>query len=94
MKTAHSRVLRKSRDPSAPLKPIGLRLPAELWEKCGWAAAASGLDRSTYVRNTLTDATQGIERPQNAQNREILASQAEWTAWLDKLAANGIRVGS
>lgn len=85
MKTARAAVLRKTRPPSAPLRPISLRLPVELWEKCGWAAAAAGLDRGTFVRNTLTHATQGIERPKNGQNREILASQAEWEAW-EKLA--------
>jgi hypothetical protein len=75
-------VLRLASRKATPLKPISLRIPAHLWKKCELAGAAIGLDRSTFVRNTLEHATRNAQPPVDAKSREILASEEEWSAWL------------
>src|SRR4051794_12028809 len=74
-------VLRKQGFQLAPLIPVSLRLPAELWQKCGWAAEAVGLNRTEFVRNALTHATKNAQPPEDAKSRMILASNEEWGAW-------------
>jgi len=83
--TTKRSVLRHAGSDAERLIPISLRVPQELWDKCGWAAATVGLDRSTFVRNALSYVTRNAKPPANAQSREILASDEEWAAW-DELA--------
>ena len=44
-----------------PLKTVSLRIQTDLWERCGWAAAALKVDRSSFVRDTLEDATKNAK---------------------------------
>lgn len=81
MRATSRSALRKKGFKLEALTPVSLRLPAEIWEKCGWAADAVGLTRTEFVRNTLARATQGAEPPATAKSRMILASAEEWKAW-------------
>src|SRR3954466_15511342 len=81
MRANHSHVLRQSRRQNQRLTPVSLRVPAELWRKCEWAAAAVGLDRTAFVRNTLTHAARDAQPPADAKSRMILATSEEWEAW-------------
>jgi uncharacterized protein (DUF1778 family) len=63
------------------LQPISIRMPADLWQKCEWAASAVGLDRTTFVRNALASVAKDAKPPANAKYREVLASDEEWRAW-------------
>src|SRR3954447_8585127 len=81
MRRTQRSVLRKQGFKLPPLTPVSLRLPTELWEKCGWAAEVVGLSRTEFVRNTLANATKATQRPENAKSRMILASAAEWRNW-------------
>lgn len=85
MRIKDNDVLRRPNGEKCTLVPVSIRVPAKLWEKCGWAAAAVGLDRTTFVRNALTHVAREAKPPANAKSREILASDEEWAAW-DQLA--------
>jgi len=78
-------VLRKKGFKLTPLTPVSLRLPAELWEKCGWVAEAVGATRTEFVRNTLHNATKCAQPPANAKSRMILAPTKQWDSW-EKIA--------
>ena len=81
MRTTRRSVLRKKGFKLAPLTAVSLRVPADIWEKCGWAAEAVGLTRTEFVRNTLEHATKHAQAPGNAKSRMIWASPEEWKAW-------------
>jgi hypothetical protein len=74
-------VLRRSANKRDRLLPVSIRIPLDLWEKCGWAAEVVGLSRTEFVRNTLTHATRDTQPPENAKSRMILASDDEWRTW-------------
>lgn len=42
---------------------VNLRIPADVWEKCAWAAAALGISRAAFARATLFDATKYTKPP-------------------------------
>jgi hypothetical protein len=85
MSTKPPGVLRSANRKTAPLKPVSIRIPTDLWEKCAWAAAAVGLDRTTFVRNALASVAKDAKPPADAKSRMILASDDEWRAW-DEIA--------
>src|SRR4051812_37727568 len=85
-------VLRKQGFKLEPLIPISLRLPAELWQKCGWAAESVGLNRTEFVRNALNHATKNAQPPEDAKSRMILASNEEWSAWQEAAKRHGAPV--
>jgi hypothetical protein len=81
MKRNDRRVLQQKSAQRDFLTPVSIRIQPEIWQKCGWAAAEVGLDRSAFVRNTLSYATRDVERPEGTKSREIKGSADEWEKW-------------
>ena len=71
----------------SPLKTVSRRVSSELWTACDWAAAAAKVDRSTFVRDTLADATKNVTPPVSPEFLGISGSQAQRETW-EKAAAH------
>lgn len=86
-KKSHS-ALRRQGYKLSPLKTVSLRVQPELWQKCGWSAAANGVDRSEFVRDTLASATRDAKPPIPQEFERIpggVAERAEWEKWAEHL---------
>jgi len=60
---------------------VSLRVPADLWERCGWMAEAKGVNRNEWVRTTLDNASRDAKPPNPREFRGIEASGEEWAEW-------------
>lgn len=84
-KNSHN-ALRRKGFKLVPLKTVSLRVPSDLWERCGWKAVANGVNRTEFVRDTLTTATRDAKPPELREFRGIAASESELDLW-EKSAA-------
>jgi hypothetical protein len=81
MRTRTRRALRESGFKLDSMTPISLRVPAELWAKCGFEAKAQGLDRAEFVRSVLYRATRDTQPPKTSESCEIQAPAETWAEW-------------
>lgn len=70
---------------------VTLRIGSELWERCGWAAAARNVNRSDFVRNTLANATRDALPPIPREFKGVSGSPEELAAWQRSAEMHGHR---
>ena len=82
-----NRALRQAGFKMPRMETVSLRIPPDIWEKCGWAAATLRVDRSEFVRDTLEDATKNAKPPIPRQFRGVEGSASQNEQW-EKAAAH------
>jgi len=73
-------VLRKTGHRLPPLKIVSLRIEADVFERCQWAATARSTTRSQFIRDTLNIATKDA-RPTVHRRFRGLGTESEQARW-------------
>lgn len=72
-----------------PLTTISVRIEPEIYARCDWAAAARGIRRSEFIRNTLARATEDAKPPKQRESRGLDVAGEQWAEWEEIASRRG-----